>query len=99
MGIAHYNRGTALISRQFAAENHPDSRMVADLEACADDNSTVLFADVLISRGNGGWWAEDPVKRSGFWFPQLRMIFKRWSLRVIRYDAAKFEFLCAPNPR
>ena len=99
MGIAQYNRGTALISRQFSAEHHPDSRMVADLEACADESSSVPFGNVLISRGNGGWWAEDPDKRSGFWFPQLRMVFKRFRLRVLRYDATKFEFLCAPNPR
>jgi hypothetical protein len=99
MGIAQYNRGTSLISRQFAAEHDPASRMVADLEACADEHSSTPFGNVLVVRGNDGWWALDPIKKEagrGFWFKRLRHVFERFRLRVIKYDATTHEFLCAP---
>lgn len=99
MGIAAYNRGTSLVSRQFAAEFDPASRMVADLEACADEQSSTPFGNVLIRRGNGGWWALDPIKQErggGFWFKRLRHVFKRFRLRVVKYDATIHEFVCAP---
>lgn len=84
MGIAAYNRGSKRISEDLSAEDQQGLRaLVEDLQAIQPNpKSRAPWGPTIISEGHGGWWIECATKRSGYWFKNLRDIFRSFRLRI-----------------
>lgn len=89
MGIAAYNRGSKLISRQLAANVRPvEFEIMERLNAYPKhDHAPVPWGEIHFIAAHGGWWAECPIKGGGFWYRSLRDAVKSWRVEVYAYES------------
>lgn len=87
MGVAAYNRGSALISRRADdAERPAEFVMMADLNAIPKkDKAPTPFGDIRFVAAHGGWWAECPTTGYGFHFTTLRDAVRSFRVEVHAY--------------
>lgn len=85
MGIAAYNRGSVLISRQLDAEKPSPEAMVLDrLNSLPKlENAIAPFGDIHFVAGNEGWWAECPITEFGFHYRTLDEAVQRWKVAIV----------------
>lgn len=87
MGVAAYNRGSALISRQIAAEaRDPIFVKMDELNAMPKDvKAPKPFGPIQFVAGHGGWWAECPRTGFGYWFKTLRLAVRAFNVEITGY--------------
>lgn len=88
MGIAAYNRGSALISRQIASEDRDPVFVKMDQlnSLTKSPNAPRPFGPVNFVASHGGWWAECPRTGFGYWFKTLSDAVRAFSVEVTSYD-------------
>lgn len=98
MGVAAYNRGSALIRKQTDDEQRdPVFILIEDLNNAPKlDGAQRPFQSVQFTRGNGGWWIECPVTGFGFWYKTLRKAVRSWLVTITAYDAKTHTFTAEP---
>ena len=103
MGIAAYNRGSEVVSRQIA-ENLPDhnSVVVASLNALPRGEMT-LFCETVIRLLPGGGWALMNREEGGFAssareYKTLRQLFASWKAFVVGYGCDEHSFFYRVKP-
>ncbi len=92
MGVAAYNRGTALIRAQHDAESRlPEMILMDDLSNLPKvDHAKRPFGPINFVAGHGGWWAECPVTGFGYWYPTLRLAVRSWLVVMTGYENGTF---------
>lgn len=99
MGAAVYNRGSKLLSKTIDRES-PDgiSVLIRDLNAIPRKGAVTPFSRVHFVPGNGGWWALDPKKDSGFWHRTLRGAIAAYNVLVTSVAIVNGEVTYAAEP-
>lgn len=102
MGIAAYNRGSAVLSRQIDAEQRSlTSLLIDDLNAMPKHaNARTPFGPVLFKYDGQRWWALDPVKQwrgFGFWYSSLRAAVASFNVTLVEHNATEQSFLGVIN--
>ncbi len=92
MGIAAYNRGSALLSKQIdmtarAVEFEILERLNA-LPKYADAGKP--FGPVRFEFGNNGVWIVCPRTGYGFWYRTLPEAVKRWRVTITGFDCGRW---------
>lgn len=97
MGAAAYQRGSALISKQFAADRRaPEFVLMDELNALEKfPDAGRPFGPVTFSFSHGGWWAMCPTTGFGYWYRTLREAVRRWHVEIVGYDNG--DWLAEPN--
>jgi hypothetical protein len=90
MGVAAYNRGTAVIAAQIAANDRaPEFQMMDALNALEKfSDAGCPFGPINFVPGRNGFWAECPSTGFGYWYPSLREAVRRWNVSVTSYDGS-----------
>ena len=90
MGVAAYNRGSALISRQISNNRRPvEFEMMDELNALPKyEDAGLPFGPVRLESSHGGWWIVCPDTGFGFWYKTLREAVRRWRITIIGYDGS-----------
>jgi hypothetical protein len=85
MGVAAYNRGNAVISRQLQVGAMDRLRAdLNDLNATPKDPGAVApWGPVDLVPGHEGWWAECPTTGHGYWYRSLRAALRAWRIAVV----------------
>ena len=105
MGVAAYNRGSALISRQIDRDQRPrEFEFMDEFNAVPKRaGAGTPFGPVVIKTDqSGNWWILDPEKLFGgfgFVYPTMREIMARWRIVVTGYDSATDTWHAEPMPR
>jgi hypothetical protein len=88
MGIAAYNRGTALIARQFDAEARAvEFEIMERLNALPKyEDAGTPFGPIQFVSGNNGVWAECPQTGFGFCYHTLTEAVRRWKVTVVAFQ-------------
>lgn len=91
MGVAAYNRGSALISRRIDAEARPTQFEIIDrLNALTKRvKAGRPFGPVEIVFERGAWWVQCPVKKAAgmaFCYPTLSEAVQDWRIQLIGWD-------------
>ncbi len=97
MGVAAWNRGSALVARQIHAEQRPvEFVMMEDLDNLPKfDYARRPFGDIVFVAGHGGWWAECPVTGKGYWYRTLREAVRSWRVAITGFrDGAWYAVPC-----
>lgn len=98
MGIAAYNRGSSLLSRQIdAGQRSLTSLLMDDLNAMPKHpNARTRFGPVLFKYDGERWWALDRVKQwrgFGFWYSSLRSAVAAFNVTIVEHNAIEQSFL------
>jgi len=92
MGVASYNRGSAVIRRRFAMEARPhEYEFMDDLNALPKyDDAGTPFDEIHFVSSHGGWFAECPKTGFGYFYKSLREAVRRWNVSVYGYKNGKW---------
>lgn len=102
MGIAAYNRGSAAIARDCAAEPRPAEFEIMDRLNAIPKKATAVAPfrvgkPITLEPGNGGFWLTCPITGRGYWYRTLRDAVSPWLIDVTGYDATRSAWLCEPR--
>ncbi len=94
MGIAAYNRGSALLSKQIdmtarAVEFEILERLNA-LPKYADAGKPFGPIQFVFDSVRGGFWAQCPKTGYGFWYRTLPEAVKRWRVTITGFDCGRW---------
>ncbi len=100
MGVAAYNRGSALIRQQIADEARPiEFEMMDRLNALPKYDEAIPprgpSETVRFGEGHGGWWIHCPKTGFGYWYKTLSEAVRRWDVTIIGHDNG--EWVAIPN--
>lgn len=102
MGVAAYNRGSALISRQLSEDPRVSAMrsLVDSLNAVAKrEGAQRPWGPARLERGHGGWWLACPKTGFGYWYRTLRAAMREWNIYVAEVDGRGFTCLPMPERR
>ena len=87
MGVAAWNRGTAVVRRQIEADKRPvEFEIMEDLSNLPKfDYAKQPFSDIVFVAGHGGWWAECPTTGRGYWYKTLREAVRSWRVAIVGF--------------
>ena len=99
MGVAAYQRGNALIRRQFDAdERKAEFQMMDNLNALPKfPDAGTPFGVIHFVHSHGVWFAECPVTGFGYWYKTLREAVRRWRVTITEYRHG--VWVAKPMPR
>lgn len=90
LGVAAYNRGSKLVSRQIESERlSREFEMMDDLNALPKrQGASTPWGPVHFVAGHGGWWAQCPTTGFGYLFDTLRQAVTAYNVTI---TAIRFE--------
>ena len=98
MGIAAYNRGNKLITRQIEADRRPVEFEKMDMLNALPKypKAPTPFGPVIFVFSHGVWWAECPVTGFGYCYPALTNAVRSWNVTITEYNNGTWR--AVPNP-
>lgn len=87
MGVAAYNRGSAVISNDIARQDRAAHFQMMDaLNAIPrKQGAHAPFGPIHLISSHGGWFAECPTTGYGFWYRTLRDAVSHWLIDVTEW--------------
>lgn len=103
MGVAAYNRGSALIRRQIAADDRPHEFYVLDrLNSLPRGSRKIFEATVIRPDESGRWWLmnrkADGWGEYGIPYDSIRELVAVWSIAIVGLGSDRHSFFYDVTP-
>ena len=84
MGVAAYNRGSDLISRQLRADRREVAFEIMDRlnKLTKLSGAPKPFGPVTFVQSHGGWWISCPKTGFGYHYPSLTDAVQNWDVEI-----------------